>query len=133
MYIPKQEDYAVLFMSELSRVYGKRLLPVSEVAKVHGVSPLYLKKIVRLLRKAKLVASKEGVDGGYSLAKDPKYLSVWDVISAVGKHKHTDISVQSKTRICPLYSACLPQHIKKIIALTLEKSMRKITLVNLIR
>ncbi len=125
MRIPKQEDFAVLFMSELGRIYPGRL-PVSTVARQHGVSDLFLKKIVRQLKLARLIKSKEGVDGGYILAKNPGNISVWDIITAVNG-KSADQS-KLKGSLCPLTPECLPQQIKRTISESLEKSLDSISL-----
>lgn len=127
MRFPRQEDFAIIFMSELGLVYPKRL-SLSLVAEKHGISTLYLKKIVRMLRQAKLVKSKEGTGGGYSLARGPKLISLWDVTSAVSGKSHTDALTSSGINICPFFSGCLPQRIKKIIGMKLEESFGSVSL-----
>lgn len=134
MKIPKQEDLAILFMSELTRSYGQRVVPLSEVAHTHGVSMLFLKKLARLLRQEGLVQSKEGVTGGYSLRKTPQHITVWDIIQAVTSSPSSPVPQQIKNRDhCPLFSDCLPQTIRKRLEDTLAKSFQTITLNDLIR
>lgn len=131
MRFPKQEDFAILLMSELTRTYPGRLA-VGEVAQRHGISALYLKKIVRLLRQARLVDSKEGLGGGYALARPPREITLWDVTSAVSSAGHLDSPKNSQVAACPLFSACLPQRIKKVIGQRLEQSLGTVTLSQLI-
>ncbi len=123
----KQEDFAILIMSELGRTYPKRV-SVSEVARLHGISSLFLKKIVRQLRQAKLVESKEGIGGGYILARDPKLISLWDVTSAVSGVGHLDAPESINSGDCPLFQACLPQHIKKVVSQKLKQSLDSVNL-----
>lgn len=123
----RQEDFAILIMSELGRTYPKRV-PVSEVARLHGISPLFLKKIVRRLRQAKLVESKEGVGGGYILARDPNLISLWDVTSAVSDGRHLDAPQSLNGGDCPLFQSCLPQRIKKIVSQKLRQSLNSVSL-----
>ncbi|MBI3576707.1 Rrf2 family transcriptional regulator [Candidatus Gottesmanbacteria bacterium] len=125
MKLIKQEDFAVLLMSELAKNYGKKLVSLSEVASTHGVSVLFLKKIARLLRGAGLIVSKEGVTGGYALAKAPNTISVWDVLRAASGRQDTQSLSKSP---CPLYTRCLPQRINKTIEESVEKSLRTILL-----
>lgn len=132
MRLPKQEDFAILIMSELGRAYPNRL-SVSHVAKIHGMSPLFLKKIVRLLRQAGLVESKEGIGGGYTLSKKPKFISLWDITTAVSDNRHLDAPKNTIKRNCPLFQACLPQHIKKIISQKLEESFTSVSLAELLK
>lgn len=124
MKIPKQEDFAILLMSELANGYGKKLVSLSSVATTHGVSALFLKKIARLLRQAGLVTSKEGIGGGYALAKHPSRISVWEIMQAASGKEVQRIT----SRVCPLYAACLPQRINKTIGDSVEKGLRGITL-----
>ncbi len=51
----------------------------------HGtrVSVGYLAKIMQILAKAGLVNSQRGLHGGFVLARDPKVLSVYDVVQAI--------------------------------------------------
>jgi Rrf2 family protein len=124
----KQEDFAVLLMSELAKNYHKKLVSLSEVSATHGVSVLFLKKIARLLRGAGLVVSKEGATGGYALAKAPNVITVWDVLHA-GSGKQDTQSLSKNP--CPLFTRCLPQRINKTIEESVEKSLRKISLYQL--
>ena len=43
----------------------------------------YLAKIMQGLSKARLVNSQRGLHGGFTLVKDPKELTVYDVVQAV--------------------------------------------------
>lgn len=124
----KQEDFAVLLMSELAKHYGKKLVSLSEVAATHGVSVLFLKKIARLLRSAGLVVSKEGTAGGYALSKAPNVITVWDVLRAASGREDTRSLSKSP---CPLYTRCLPRRINKTIEESVEKSLRSLTLLRL--
>ena len=130
MKIPKQEDYAILLMSELTRVYPMGRVSLMEISKKHGISQLFLKKIALRLKKAGLIQSKEGLHGGYMLAKVPTRISVWDVIQAASPQKTYEN--QNIQEVCPLYTQCLPQTINKTIAHALEKSLGEITLLNLV-
>ncbi len=125
MRLIKQEDFAILLMSELAKNYGRKSLSLSHVAEAHGVSVLFLKKIARFLRLSGLVISKEGVTGGYVLAREPRSITVWDILLAVSGKPAT---AQLSQNPCPLYTRCLPQKIHQYIENSLEKSLREISL-----
>ncbi len=128
MKLIKQEDFAILFMSELAKNYGKKLVSLSEVGTAHGVSILFLKKIARFLRGAALITSKEGVTGGYALARAPRLINVWDIMRAASGKQDTQ-SLSKKP--CPLFTRCLPRRINKTIEESVEKSLRTISLYQL--
>ena len=58
------------------------------------VPPTYLAKVMQSLAKSKIVASRRGVGGGYTLNHDPAKLTVLDVVNAVDPIK--------RIRGCPL-------------------------------
>lgn len=132
MRIPRQEDLAILLMSELARGTGKLRVPLSEISRKHGVSALFLKKLARLLRQAGLVISKEGVGGGYSLAKKPAAISVWDIMQALAVKPYAVPEAVREREACPIYTGCLPQTIQHTLAQAMERSFRTITMKNLV-
>ena len=48
-----------------------------------GVPPPYLAKQLQALSRAGLVVAQRGVAGGYSLAREPERISLWDITAAV--------------------------------------------------
>ncbi len=81
MKLTRQEEVAILVVSSIGARINQRV-PLSDIASEHGISQLFLKKIARNLRKAGIIDSKEGVDGGYTLAKDPSSISVLDILKS---------------------------------------------------
>lgn len=125
MHFQKHEHYAFLFMGELARQKRVGPLSLTSVSKDHGVSLAFLKKIVRSLRAAGLVRSKEGVGGGYTLARKPQSISLWEIISAM--------SITSDERkliglICPVNKSCLPQHIRVLLTESIKERLEGISL-----
>jgi Rrf2 family protein len=55
----------------------------AQIAEVTQVPPGYLAKVMQSLSKMKLVNSQRGLNGGFTLTKDPAELSMLDVIGAV--------------------------------------------------
>jgi Rrf2 family transcriptional regulator, cysteine metabolism repressor len=107
MYIPRYDEVAILLMSELAASYGQGALSLASVSRNHGVSALFLKKIVRSLKSAGLVKSREGINGGYELAKSPEKISLWEIINSFSEKKSEQIFVNYKN--CPIIQNCLPQ------------------------
>lgn len=128
MKIAKQDDIALLLVASLAKESGKRM-PLSKIAEDHGVSSLFLKKIVRMLKNAGLVNSKEGLQGGYTLNKHPKDISVWEVLYAVSSDTHA----HNSQKRCPVCKECLPQQISYTLSETMERSLSKISLLDIIR
>ncbi|HEY7379671.1 MAG TPA: Rrf2 family transcriptional regulator [Gaiella sp.] len=81
MRVSAKADYALRAMLELAaageRVKGER------IAAAQGIPQKFLENILLDLRRAELVASQRGVEGGYLLARPAAEISVADVIRAV--------------------------------------------------
>ncbi|MDA8407249.1 MAG: Rrf2 family transcriptional regulator [Deltaproteobacteria bacterium] len=60
-----------------------KTIGIKDIAKLNGISETYLSKIFSKLRKAGLVRSIAGVNGGYELAKGAENISFWDIIEAI--------------------------------------------------
>jgi len=58
-----------------------------ELAEFQGVSPSYVAKLFTKLAKAGLIASAEGINGGFRLKKDPSKISLWEVINILEPNK----------------------------------------------
>jgi Rrf2 family protein len=74
-------DYALRAMLELAAAGG--LVKGEQLATAQGIPQKFLETILVDLRHAELVASRRGVDGGYSLGKPADEISIADVIRAV--------------------------------------------------
>ena len=72
--------HCLLFMVDIPS--GKSVA-IKDLATYQGVSETYLSKVYTKLRKAGVVKSIPGVNGGYELARSPDNITFWDVIEAV--------------------------------------------------
>jgi Rrf2 family cysteine metabolism transcriptional repressor len=69
--------------SEFARHFGQGPLSLSEVAQSQGISQAYLEQIAIDLRRAGLLESRRGAQGGYYLAQAPEGTTAGDVIRAL--------------------------------------------------
>jgi Rrf2 family protein len=67
-------------MLELAASYGDRLVSAGEVAASQGISVKYLESLLSSLKSGGLVISERGKRGGYSLARTPSEISMYDVL-----------------------------------------------------
>jgi Rrf2 family protein len=56
---------------------------IKEIAKLNEITESYLSKVFAKLRKAGIVRSIAGVNGGYELARKAEDISFWDVVEAI--------------------------------------------------
>lgn len=130
MHFQKHEQYGLLLMGELASAENTELVSLVEMSRRHGVSVPFLKKIVRSLRSSGLLQSKEGVGGGYRLARNPEHISLWEIISsfdAVGGEWEPTQSV------CPINKSCLPQRIRSLLIECIRERLQQISLQEAVR
>ncbi len=60
-----------------------RVLPISSIAKKNKISSKFLSQVASELKKAGMLSSKEGVNGGYTLAKPASEIKILDVLKVL--------------------------------------------------
>jgi len=78
--------YAVMAMSDLAvqaRLDAKRPVSLAEIGAREGISLSYLEQLFARLRRAGLVTSIRGAQGGYCLSAEAAEICIGDIIRAV--------------------------------------------------
>ena len=57
-------------------------LPLIQIAETHGISKIYLEQVFSLLKRAGLVISTKGTQGGYRLARPAGEITVLQILEA---------------------------------------------------
>lgn len=71
-------------MTELARLHGTgELAQIEHLARTEAVPANFLAQILVKLRDHGLVTSRRGNQGGYTLARSPDKISIYDVITAL--------------------------------------------------
>lgn len=81
MRVSAKVDYALRAVLELAAADG--LVKAERIATAQAIPQKFLENILLELRRAELVSSQRGVDGGYLLGRPASEISVADVIRAV--------------------------------------------------
>jgi len=80
MKLSSRGRYGVRAMFELALHYNQGSIPLRSVAGKQDINENYLEQLVASLRKAGLVKSIRGAQGGYMLAKEPGQITVGDIV-----------------------------------------------------
>ncbi|MEA5059533.1 MAG: Rrf2 family transcriptional regulator [Clostridia bacterium] len=72
--------YGLKAMVDLAVNYGGGMVSTATLAAMQGISDAYLEQLIAALRKAGLVNSVRGAQGGYSLARPPDQINVNEVL-----------------------------------------------------
>lgn len=75
--------YGIHAMYDLAKHYGDGPQSIKLIAERQGIPEAYLEQLIAILRKEKLVISNRGAQGGYRLSREPKDMTVGDVLRAL--------------------------------------------------
>jgi Rrf2 family protein len=82
MQITRQADYAVRAVLHLART-GEQRTATSAIAEEQHIPPSFLAKIISQLSIAGLLHTSRGARGGVTLAREPKDITLLEVIEAI--------------------------------------------------
>jgi len=82
MRLTSRTDYALRAAMELAAA-GERPLTTTELGKAQAIPASYLGAVLAELRRGGIVKARRGPEGGWTLAKTAKEISLADVIRAV--------------------------------------------------
>jgi Rrf2 family protein len=84
MKVSVKVDYACRVMAELARLHGTgELAQIERLAQTEAVPANFLAQILIKLRDHGLITSRRGNHGGYTLARSPEKISLYDILMAV--------------------------------------------------
>eukprot|EP00210_Caulerpa_lentillifera_P008982 g8573.t1 len=104
--------YAVAAMVHLAS-HGRGVsMTLKELSVNQGLSLAYLEQLMLLLRRAGLVRSVRGKNGGCSLARPARDISVFDIVEAVGEElKATRCQKEEGKGCLPSQGRCLSHNL----------------------
>ncbi|MFA6851012.1 MAG: Rrf2 family transcriptional regulator [Selenomonadaceae bacterium] len=102
-------------------------ITIISIAEKLGISKIYLEQVFSLLKRAKLVTSIKGAQGGYQLPRAPKDISVYDILAAIELAfvEKTETTVAEQA---PALDKAMCAAIFDVIDDTLKKTLSKISL-----
>jgi Rrf2 family cysteine metabolism transcriptional repressor len=122
-------------MVALAHHYGVGPKSIAAVAKEASVPYAYLEQLIVPLRKAGLVESKRGAQGGYQLTRPPEEVRIGDVYRVMeGPVAPMDcVSENEADQTCPLIDGCETRPVWLKVRDAIANTIDSITLADLIR
>ncbi len=80
MKLTTRSEYALLALIYISRHKSKGFIKIEDICSKYDISKKYLEQIFSSLKQARLIKTRTGASGGYSLAKPAQKISVAQVI-----------------------------------------------------
>ena len=84
MKLSTQEEYGLRCLLRLGMQAAGGSLTIAELSRQEGISAPNVAKMLRVLRRANLVKSARGKDGGYALARPAAEIGVGEALAVLG-------------------------------------------------
>lgn len=99
MLFTKASEYALLSVAILAKSETPK--NVEALAKDLNISKSFLAKILQNLAKQDILISHKGANGGFTLQKEPKEISILEIISTVENKPIQVLECTSDVNCCP--------------------------------
>ncbi len=103
--LSKKADYALLAMRHLAAHTDRGAASAREIAETYDIPAELLAKVLQKLVRAGVLASHQGIHGGYGMARPAETVSVADVIQAVDGPV-TVTACSDTDQSCEQYAKC---------------------------
>lgn len=133
MRISTKGRYGLRALIDLAKYSEIEPVSINSIATRQGISEGYLEQLMTLLKKAGLVKSIRGAQGGYVLAKDIKEISVGDVLRALeGNLEPVECAAFRGDASCEASGGCVTKYVWQKINDSINKTVDEISLEQLV-
>lgn len=132
MRISAKGRYGLAAMTHIAMNYeAGQPITIIRISDTLGISKIYLEQVFSLLKRAGLVLSIKGSQGGYQLANAPKDITVYDVLAAIEASltEKADDTVKEKS---PLLDTAMKEKVFNRIDDTIKLVLEDVTLEDLV-
>ena len=133
MILSTKGRYGLKAMYELGLNYGKGPIPLKIIAERQSIPENYLEQLIAILRKAGLVKSVRGAQGGYLMMIPPSEISVGQVLLALeGPLAPAECVTDPNNPKCRLADGCVTRNVWEKISVSIHDVIDTMTLQNMI-
>jgi Rrf2 family protein len=125
--------YGLKALIDIANISGNEPVSITSIASRQGISERYLEQLMSKLKKAGIINSIRGANGGYVLAKEPGDISVGDVLRALeGDLKLVDCLGANDEEVCGFIDTCATTYVWQKISESINQTVDGIKLDQLI-
>ena len=134
MRLSTKSRYGLRALFDIAYNCGNMPAQIQDISRRQQISPRYLEQIFQSLKRAGILKSKRGPQGGYCLAKKPEEITVLDVLCATELDvilvDCTGVTPKKRRRKneCPFEGQCVTQTVWEEATTLLNKLFSGITL-----
>ncbi|MBC7236312.1 MAG: Rrf2 family transcriptional regulator [Chloroflexi bacterium] len=106
MKISTKGEYGIRAMIELAARYGEGYVQSAEIAEARNIPENYLYQLLITLRKAGLIHSRRGPQGGHMLARPPERIQLAELVAALEGPVEATVCIQKQVTVDCSFSEC---------------------------
>ncbi len=116
MKVSTKGEYGIRALLELTKRYGEGYVLSSDIAAARSIPENYLYQLLITLRKAGIIRSRRGPQGGHMLARAPQDISVADALLALEGPLEPTLCVQEDiVNDCPYHEGCAMREVWQLV------------------
>ena len=131
MKVTAKEEAGLLVMAHLAQTADHGPISLAQISVNSEITLSYLEKVVPALRKAGLVHSERGANGGYKLTRKPEEITVAEALRALNGDILSVQCVGHKETPCPKVGNCPVHSVWDRLYGRIEDTLEQITLKDL--
>ena len=132
MKISAKGRYALASIIYMASKYDTgEYITLSNISDTLGFSKIYLEQIFSVIKRAGIVSSIKGAQGGYQLTRSPDKITAFDILSSTENIllEETEPTVKQKV---PEYEVAIHNLLFEPLDNTIKDTLKKVTLKNLL-
>jgi Rrf2 family transcriptional regulator, cysteine metabolism repressor len=130
MQLSTKARYAARAMMELAIYYGQGPTLLKNIAHKQNISEKYLEQLMAPLRASGLIYTMRGNKGGYVLGRDPKEITLYEVINVV-EGSLAPVPCVDKAEMCQRWEFCATRQVWVKLKERLAAELQSINLADL--
>ncbi|NJM05964.1 Rrf2 family transcriptional regulator [Candidatus Gracilibacteria bacterium] len=131
MRISSKGDYGLRALFDLAQRYGEGPIQSDDIATRQGVPVNYLNQLLIIMRRAGLIESIRGPQGGHLLARSPDQITLLEILTVLEGQFIASDSGRDDLRPLQLDDSEIINNVWNDIRTTLEDRLRAVTLEDL--
>ncbi|MGF7185374.1 Rrf2 family protein [Desulfitispora alkaliphila] len=134
MKLSTKGEYGVRAMFDLAQHHGQGPISLKSIAERQGISEHYLEQLVAGLRKAGLLKSVRGAQGGYTLAREPDDIKIGEIIRILeGPIAPVECVSEEEGDKCTRFNKCVAKNIWAKVRDSISGVLDSITLADMLK
>ncbi|RPI18930.1 MAG: Rrf2 family transcriptional regulator [Ignavibacteriae bacterium] len=106
--VSKKVEYGLIAIKHITKAGMINPISAKVISQKYKIPYDLLSKILQQLKREKILASVQGINGGYKLSRDPDKINLASVFNAIeGSNFILDCGTHKNPNTCKIYKTCI--------------------------